>query len=110
MVVSMNAFVEMRRLRLSGREREVLDYLMLNVEFGNVAVGISYKSMAGDLKSSVQVMRRTVARLENVNLIERKCVGVIYLNPNFWFKGTPEDQRSAVFKWHKLRMEKIGAA
>lgn len=104
MVVSMNAFLEIRKHKLSAKERELLDYLMLHVEFGNVCVDFHREVCATELETAGSAISRSLSRLEKCELVSRGRRGVIYLNPNFWFKGSVSDQKKAVFKWHKGKM------
>lgn len=105
MVVSMASLLEIRRLKLSARDREVLDCLMLHVEFGNAAVGLSSTEIAAELGTSVSLVSRCLTKMEDCDLIERGSRGVVYMNPNFWFKGTAEEQGSAVFRWHQRKAQ-----
>ena len=107
MIVSMNSFLEMRRLKLSAREREVMDYLMLHIEYLNAAVGIKTGNIAIELGTSDQMVSRCLTKLERSELILRSTPGCIYLNPNYWFKGNPQQQKAAVFKWHQKKAGKV---
>jgi predicted transcriptional regulator len=101
MIVSMKSFEVVRDARLSGRDREVLDYLLLHVEFGNVSVDLSTQEMALVLGTSAPVVSRSLLKLESSGLIDRGQRGVVHMNPELWFKGGAKEQAAAVFKWHQ---------
>lgn len=107
MIYSYQGILEMRRTGLTGRERELLDAILLRIEHGNLAPGVYWQDLAAEFQCAPQLIRKMANRLHDCLMIDKSSRGQVYVNPNYWFKGTAKEQKQAVFKWHKRLRERI---
>lgn len=107
---SFQGIMDVRRMGLTGRERDLMDTILLKVEHNNLAPGVFWNDIAFEFKVGPHLIRRMAARLHNLGLIDKSSRGAVYVNPNYWFKGSAKEQKQAVFKWHKRLRERMAEA
>jgi hypothetical protein len=105
-IVALVFFSKLAELRLPADAYRLAARIMASANFGGM-VNKSNAEYAAELCLDRSRISRLVGKLHDAGVIHRLGPKTIFINPGYFFRGTPQAQRQAVAEWQRLRMPKL---
>lgn len=112
MVVGLDTFKLLIRCNLPKDAHHVFYWLLGHGEYRNTVTDVTHARISADCGGIHQSrVSRMLTLLESADLVQRgHSRSILFLNPRFYFRGKPIEQKQACDDWDQLKQERAQAA
>jgi hypothetical protein len=96
-------FTELHRFlyrnRLTTEATAILNWMLAHIDHKNLVGGVTSQNITADTGILQPNISRSLKKLTDLDIIRRKDRSEFWLNPRYFFKGKPSEQKEAVKQW-----------
>lgn len=87
------------RTRLTVEATAILNWMLAHIEHKNLVVGVTSQNITADTGILQPNISRSLKKLTDLGIVRRADRGEYRLNPRYFFKGKPSEQKESVKQW-----------